>query len=88
MATTDPGKSADGHAKGAEELRLYWVRGEGAAKIGWGAPGDWDRCVALLSPHMGERAKGYCELRHQEATGMTTSEHAAKIRKDGNAARG
>jgi hypothetical protein len=80
MATADPGKSAEGHTQGAEELRLYWVRGDGAARIAWGTPGDWDRCVALLSPHMGERAKGYCELRHVEATGMTTAEHAKLVK--------
>lgn len=60
----------------AEELRRYWLHGEGAAKIRWGEPGDWSRCVRHLGKFMGEQAKGYCQLRHEEATGESTSEHA------------
>jgi len=60
----------------AERLRQYWEHGEGAAKIRWGQPGDYDRCVTLLTPHLGERADGYCQLRHMAATGMTTTQHA------------
>lgn len=60
---------ADRNRGGAEHLRRYWVRGPGAAKIGWGTPGDFNRCVAELTPHLGPRAKGYCNLRHQEAVG-------------------
>jgi hypothetical protein len=60
----------------AEKLRRYWVRGKGAAKIRWGEGGDWKRCVRYLSKYLGLRAKGYCQLRHKEATGMYTSTHA------------
>jgi hypothetical protein len=56
----------------AEELRKYWTRGKGALKIRWGTPGDWTRCVRQLSKYMGPRAKGYCQLRHKEATGVYT----------------
>ncbi len=56
----------------AEELRRYWTVGKGAAKIRWGTPGDWTRCVRNLSKYMGPRAKGYCQLRHKEATGVYT----------------
>ena len=56
----------------AEELRRYWTKGKGAAKIRWGTPGDWTRCVRQLSKYMGVRAKGYCQLRHKEATGVYT----------------
>lgn len=56
----------------AERLRRYWTRGAGAAKIRWGTPGDWKRCVRYLSKYMGTRAKGYCQLRHKEATGVYT----------------
>ena len=58
----------------AEELRQYWTRGKGAAKIRWGTPGDWTRCVRQLSKYMGPRAKGYCQLRHKEATGIYTGD--------------
>ncbi|HMM95389.1 2'-5' RNA ligase family protein [Phycicoccus sp.] len=60
---------ADRNRGNAERLRHYWVRGEGAARIGWGTDGDFMRCVAELTPHLGVRAKGYCNLRHQEAVG-------------------
>ena len=60
----------------AEELRRYWTKGEGAAKIRWGQPGDWSRCVRHLSKYMGNRSKGYCQLRHKEALGMYTATHA------------
>lgn len=60
----------------AEKLRRYWVHGEGALKIRWGMPGDWSRCVRHLAKYLGVRAKGYCQLRHKEATGMYTATHA------------
>ena len=53
----------------AETLRRYWTVGAGAAKIRWGMPGDWTRCVEQLSKHLGPRAKGYCALRHKERNG-------------------
>ena len=62
----------DRNRGGAENLRRYWTRGKGALKIRWGTPGDWTRCVRQLSKYMGPRAKGYCQLRHKEATGVYT----------------
>jgi hypothetical protein len=56
----------------AEQLRNYWTKGKGAAKIRWGTPGDWKRCVRYLSKYLGVRAKGYCQLRHKDATGVYT----------------
>lgn len=58
----------------AEKLRRYWLYGKGAAKIRWRTAGDWTRCVRQLSKYMGPRAKGYCALRHKEATGMWTGD--------------
>jgi hypothetical protein len=43
--------------------------------IDWGAPGDFDRCVAIAGQYM-DSPEGYCQLRHIAATGETTSEHA------------
>ena len=63
---------ADRNRGNAEELRRYWTKGKGAAKIRWGTPGDWTRCVRQLSKYMGVRSKGYCQLRHKEATGVYT----------------
>ena len=63
---------ADRNRGGAARLRRYWTRGPGALKIRWGTPGDWTRCVRYLSKYMGPRAKGYCQLRHKEVTGVYT----------------
>lgn len=54
----------------AQRLRDYWAHGAGAAKVRWGQPGDWERCVHHVSKFMGDRAKGYCQLRHKDATGF------------------
>ena len=67
----------------AEALRRYWTRGKGAAKIRWGTPGDWRRCVRYLAKYLGPRAKGYCQLRHKEATGVYTGSRLNPGRKRG-----
>lgn len=69
---------ADRNRGGAEKLRRYWTVGPGGAKIAWGTPGDWTRCVRHLGKYLGARADGYCALRHKEMTGMWTGdkEHA------------
>lgn len=64
-------------------LKRYWTSGAGAARVRWGTAGDWRRCVRAVSKYMGPRAKGYCQLRHMQATGMTTSQHAARGRRRG-----
>lgn len=65
---------ADRNRGGAEKLRRYWTIGPGGAKIAWGTPGDWTRCVRQLGKYLGPRAKGYCALRHKEMTGMWTGD--------------
>ena len=75
---------ADRNRGNAESLRRYWTRGEGALKIKWGTPGDWKRCVRHLSKYLGPRAKGYCQLRHKEATGVYTATHAKRDRARNN----
>lgn len=63
----------------AEQLRRWYVRGEGAAQIAWDSPGDFDRCVSIAGRHMSPgRAKGYCNLRHRDATGISPATHAAE----------
>jgi len=64
----------------AEELRQYWTRGEGAAKIRWGTPGDFDRCVKHLGKYMPGQAEGYCNLLHKRATGIYPATHAKQER--------
>lgn len=79
---TVAGKSARGSA---EVLREYWTRQghpgpthwANEEEIRWGTGGDWARCVAQLTPHIGaEGAKGYCNLRHHEALGYWPAQHA------------
>lgn len=65
---------ADRNRGNAEKLRRYWLYGRGAAKIRWNTPGDWTRCYRQLMKYMGPRAKGYCALRHKEATGLWTGD--------------
>jgi hypothetical protein len=61
---------ADRNRGNAENLRHWYVHGGGAAEIGWGTPDDFYRCVAIAGKHMTpENARGYCNLRHQEAVG-------------------
>jgi hypothetical protein len=72
------------HPGSAERLHEYWVHGKGAAQIGWGAPGDFDRCVSLLQAHAHftpDQAKGYCNLAHHAATGMWPAQHAKAMGK-------
>lgn len=53
-------------------LKAYWSHGEGAAKIGWNSPGDFDRCVVLLSEYVGPTVvRGLCANLHREATGFS-----------------
>lgn len=70
MADTHPG---DGDA---EKLKRFWSHGKGAAEIRWGTPGDFNRCVVKLTPHLGEGAKGYCADRHHDALGIWPATHA------------
>ena len=67
------GRSRRGNAA---QLRAYWSTGPGAAKIRWGAPGDWGRCNRQLHKYLGARAKGYCQLLHIRNTGVATGSRA------------
>lgn len=60
-----------GNPVGTERLMDYWSHGEGAAKVGWGTPGDFDRCVAELSKYVGPGVvKGLCSNLHKRAIGV------------------
>ena len=51
-------------------LKRYWAHGKGAAKIQWGVPGDFDRCVVQLGKYVGPGiVKGLCANLHKQATG-------------------
>jgi HK97 family phage prohead protease len=68
------------HPGDTERLHQYWVHGEGAAKVAWGTPGDFDRCVAELGKYIKDAA-GYCNLAHHAALGIWPAQHAAMEKK-------
>jgi HK97 family phage prohead protease len=68
------------HPGDTERLHAYWVHGPGAAKVAWGTPGDFDRCVAELGKYIKDAA-GYCNLAHHAALGIWPAQHAAMEKK-------
>lgn len=69
------GRSRTAVAAGAEfagnpqALRDWYNDGAGG-RVDWGEPGDFMKCVDKASEYMtDEQAKGFCNERHQDATG-------------------
>jgi hypothetical protein len=58
-------------------IRRYWVKGEGAAKIAWGAPGDFNRCRMQLAKYVQnpDWLAGLCANMHKEALGIWPAQH-------------
>jgi hypothetical protein len=71
-------------------IRRYWVRGEGAAKIGWGRGGDFYRCRRQLAKYVQnpEWLSGLCANMHKEATGIWPGQHDAHSVRQGLIAAG
>ena len=66
-----------------QRLMTYWAEGEGAAKIAWGSPGDYDRCLVELGKHVGPNiVHGLCANLHHRALGIWPATHA-KLERDG-----
>jgi hypothetical protein len=64
------GRETPGTAVDTERLMKYWAEGAGAAKVRWGVPGDFDRCVVELGKYVGPGVvKGLCANLHKRATG-------------------
>ena len=62
------------------QLLRYWTAGAGGAKIAWGTPGDFDRCIANIQSEVTDKGgaplsdrviKGLCATLHKVATGAT-----------------
>lgn len=63
----------------ARHLIRWYERGGGAARIAWGTPGAFDRCVRIANDHMTtEQAQGFCNLRSKGATGRYAGERVGK----------
>src|SRR5262245_14271030 len=62
------------------QLRESDVHGKGAAEIGWGTPGDFDRCRAFMRRHNvpGHEIDGACANLHRIATGEWPGPRAHK----------
>lgn len=58
---------------GGHNLKNYWTRGAGAAKIRWGTDGSFSRCVAQLGKHV-KNPQGLCAEYHKAATGEWPAE--------------
>lgn len=55
---------------GGGQLDAYWTSGEGAAKIRWGAPCAFCRCLDQLGKYVdSKRVKGHCANLQKRATG-------------------
>jgi hypothetical protein len=65
------------HPRATARIRRYWVKGKGAAKIAWGAPGDFNRCRNQLRKYVSnpEWLAGLCANMHKEALGFWPGEH-------------
>jgi hypothetical protein len=50
-------------------LQRYWLVGKGGAKIRWGLPHDFDRCVRNLRKYFPKNPQGLCNILHQKALG-------------------
>lgn len=55
---------------GYGSLEDYWKRGKGAAKIRWGTPGDYMRCVHHIGKYVSdESAHRICAQWHHDVLG-------------------
>lgn len=59
-------------------IRRYWTHGKGAAKIGWGRPGDFNRCRKQLSKYVQnpDWLAGLCANMHKESIGVWPGQEA------------
>ena len=78
-----PERTKDGpgwitHPNPTKDITSYWVRGPGAAKIRWGAGGDFNRCRAQLVKYVQnpEWLAGLCANLHYRALGIWPGRNA------------
>lgn len=68
------------HPEETSRLRRYWTDGPGAAKIAWGAPGDFNRCRTQLAKYVmrPDWLAGLCANMHFDALGIWPGQHRAR----------
>ena len=71
------------------QLIRYWTAGTGAAKIGWGRDGDYERCIEAIQQEITSDGKpplsprvvhGLCATLHKIATGASPGHAASEQR--------
>lgn len=69
------------HPVPTARIRRYWTRGKGAAKIKWGAPGDFNRCRRQLAKYIKnpQWLAGACANMHKEALGIWPGQHRGHL---------
>lgn len=78
MSNEDDALTAQGRIP--PDLGQYWTRGEGALRIRWGTPGDFDRCRRQLREYVRPgQLDGLCANLHFRATGSWPGEHASVL---------
>lgn len=65
----------------SQRLRNYWAKGEGAAKIRWGVPGDFNRCRKQLAKYVPnpQWLAGTCANLHKVAIGVWPGQEASLV---------
>jgi hypothetical protein len=71
-------EATPGDAAATDRLMRYWAEGEGAAKVAWGTPGSYDRCIVELGKfvHNDGMLHGLCANLYHRATGTWPGAHA------------
>ncbi len=67
--TASAAGSQDFQSRMPPNLKRYWLTGPGAAKVRWGTPGSFDRCVRALRGDFPQDPEGLCANLYHEATG-------------------
>ena len=64
------------------QLQQSYLHGKVAARIRWGTPGAFNRCVRQAQKHgVGMKSKGMCANLYKKATGRWPGKKSAKGRK-------
>lgn len=85
-----PTRTKDGpgwitHPKPTKRITDYWVDGEGAALIGWGIPGDFNRCRIQLGKYVQnpDWLAGLCANLHYRALRSWPGQHTTAPLEEG-----
>lgn len=79
---TTPADVGELQSQMPSQLKRYWLAGPGAAKIRWGTPGSFDRCVRALRDDFPENTEGLCANLYHEATGRWPGQNSLSLAYD------